>query len=266
MRLEVLISTMHQCDHSVLDRMRVDSDAVVINQCDHESQENFEYKGHKIYWINSTQRGLSKSRNMALQAATADICVVSDDDMEYRDGYADMIRSAFAAKPEVDMFRFQVRGIERIYKSYAKKPGKVNYLNSMKTSSVEMAFRRNAVIQKNLRFDEMIGAGTKFLMGEENAFLYDCLRKKLQIYYLPQIIADLHLGNSSWFSGYTEKYFIGRGAAFAAMDRYMAGFLVWQFAIRKYKKYKNECKPFRAIRLMYQGKKQYLEQKKALKG
>ena len=266
MRLEVLISTMHQCDHTILDKMHVDSDAVVINQCDRESQERFEYKGHEVYWINSTQRGLSKSRNMALQAATADICVISDDDMEYRDGYADMIRSAFAERPEADMLRFQVKGIERVYKAYASKPGKVNYLNSMKTSSVEIAFRRNAVIQHGLYFDEMIGAGTSFLMGEENAFLYECLRKKLQVYYLPQIIADLHLGNSSWFSGYTVKYFVGRGAAFAAMDKHLAGFFIWQFAIRKYKKYKNECAPFKAIRLMYQGKKQYLEQKKSLKG
>lgn len=37
MGLEVLIATMHQTDYSLPEKMNVESDAVVINQCDEES-------------------------------------------------------------------------------------------------------------------------------------------------------------------------------------------------------------------------------------
>lgn len=261
-QIQLLISTMHQKDHTLLDKMRVDSDAVVVNQCDCESQEQFEYKGHHIVWINSTQRGLSRSRNMALQAATAEICVISDDDLEYRDGYAQMICAAFSGQPEADILRFQVRGIERTFKTYPENPCKLGYLGSMKISSVEVAFRREAVVRHGLRFDELIGAGTQFPMGEENTFLFACLRKKLRIFYVPQEIASLHIGDSSWFDGYTERYFYGRGAAFTAMDKNLAGVLMLQFVIRKYARYRHTMKPLQAIRLMRQGRKAYLTQKK----
>ena len=52
---------------------------------------------------------------------------------------------------------------------------------------------------------------------EENALLFQCLRKKLKVYYIPKVIADLHIGESTWFTERNEQYFMGKGAAFAAM-------------------------------------------------
>ena len=51
MTLQLLISTMHQVNFTLLDKMRVASDAVVINQCDRESRETIEYNGYSILWI-----------------------------------------------------------------------------------------------------------------------------------------------------------------------------------------------------------------------
>ena len=131
----------------------------------------------------------------------------------------------------------------------------------MKMASVELVFRRKTFVEKDVKFDELIGAGTEFLMGEENALLFQCLRKKLSIYYVPQIIADLHIGESTWFKGRNESYFVGKGAAFAAMNTPFTTFFILQFAIRKRALYKNEASVWKAICQMMKGKRLYLEKR-----
>ena len=256
MTVELLISTMHQQDYTLLDKMNIHSDAVLINQCDINDKKVFTYNGHRVLWINTTERGLSRSRNMAIRNATADICMLADDDMEYRSNYVDIVCSAFEEK-DADIIGFQVKGIEKEFKKYAKKERRVSYLNSMKMSSVELAFRRNALLEKNIWFDELIGAGTEFLMGEENILLFQCLRKKLHIHYVPQIIANLHIGKSTWFNGINESYFIGKGASFAAMNTPFTTPLILQFAIRKKALYQNEASFWEAICRMMKGKRLY---------
>lgn len=260
MTVEVLISTMHQKNYALLEKMHIASDAVVVNQCDANSEEVFSYHGYRVVWINTTERGLSRSRNMAIRHATADICMIADDDMEYRFNYVDIVCSAFK-KNDADIIGFQVIGIEKEFKKYAGEERRISYLNSMKMASVELAFRRTSFVEKSIRFDELIGAGTEFLMGEENALLFQCLRKKLNIYYVPQIIADLHMGNSTWFNGRNEHYFMGKGAAFAAMNTPFTSLLILQFAIRKKALYQNEASLWEAICRMMKGKRLYLEKR-----
>lgn len=94
MRLQVLVSTMHRKDYSLLDEMNIQSDAVVINQCDIEKTEEFLYKGHNIKWISVKERGIGKSRNMAIENADADIILFADDDIVYDDGMAQAVVGA----------------------------------------------------------------------------------------------------------------------------------------------------------------------------
>lgn len=260
MTVELLISTMHQQDYSLLDKMNIHSDAVLINQCDINDKKVFTYNGHRVLWINTTERGLSRSRNMAIRNATADICMIADDDMEYRSNYVDVVCSAFQ-KNDADIIGFQVIGIEKEFKKYAEEERRISYLNSMKMASVELAFRRASFIGKNIQFDELIGAGTEFLLGEENALLFQCLRKKLNIYYVPQIIADLHIGESTWFNGRNEQYFMGKGASFAAMNTPFTNLFILQFAIRKRVLYQNEATMWEAICQMMKGKCLYIEKR-----
>ncbi|MBE6942128.1 MAG: glycosyltransferase [Ruminococcaceae bacterium] len=256
MTVELLISTMHQTDHTLLEKMKVSSDAVVVNQCDREGRETFDYNGYRIVWIDTTDRGLSKSRNMAIANATADICMLADDDMEYRGDYVSTVLDAFS-QLDGDIISFQVQGIEKPFKNYSPEERKVNFLQSMKISSVEIAFRRDSFAKKEIRFDEMIGAGTEFLMGEENVMLFQCLKKGLKICYTPKEIADLHIGDSTWFKGFNKEYFIGRGAAFTAMQTPFTWLLIWQWAIRKRGLYRQDVAMLAAIKWMNQGKKKY---------
>ena len=50
---------------------------------------------HKIKFISCDEKGLSKSRNKAINNATGDICIIADDDVTYSDDYIEKIRQAY---------------------------------------------------------------------------------------------------------------------------------------------------------------------------
>lgn len=263
MNVQVLVATMHQkrVDYSLLDRLNIQSGAVVVNQCDRDEVHKIEYKGNQIVWIDSTERGLSRSRNMALRYAEAEICLIADDDEVLVSDYSKMIERAFAENCTASMIRFQIDGIGKEFKRYPPNKQPIGFLKSMKMSSVEMAFKRNDIVEKNLVFDELLGTGAEFNHGEENAFVFDCLKKGLKIFYIPVAIAKLHIGNSTWFQGYNEKYFLGSGASYAAMSKSFAWLFIMQFAVRHYKLYKDEISFSNAVLYMFAGKKRYLHMK-----
>lgn len=259
MRVEVLVSTMNQTDHSLIEKMRISTDAVVVNQCQEDSVTEFDYNGSRIKWINSTTRGLSISRNICLSEARGEICLIADDDLEYVEGYEDIVRKAFANNKKASIIRFKVCGIEKTFKNYPKKAEKVGLLKSMKISSVEVAMLRDKVA--GLKFDEYIGAGKKFCMGEENAFLVHCLKNGLKLYFSPQVISNLHITNSSWKDISAERYFISRGAAFEAMDLKIVHLLILQFAIRKWNMFDRSLTIRKRIQLMEDGRKEYITER-----
>lgn len=133
----------------------------------------------------------------------------------------------------------------------------INKFSSFKVSSVQMAFRLKKIWEKNIFFNEKFGAGAEYISGEENLFLLECLRKGLKIKYVPVKIADLYIGNSSWFKGYNEKYFKTKGAFSYCSFRKLWWLYILQFALRKYKLYKNELSFFNALKFMSEGMSEY---------
>ena len=103
MTLEVLVSCMHQEDGSLLERSRISGNAVVINQCNREDYQEYpaEHGTGRMYSIR--QRGLTKSRNMAIQNALADVCLLCDDDEVFVPNYEQEILSAYENLPQADV-------------------------------------------------------------------------------------------------------------------------------------------------------------------
>lgn len=83
------------------------------------------------------------------------------------------------------------------------------------------------------------------------------MKKGLRIYTSSSKIADVYNYESSWFTGYNEKYFFDKGALFAAISKRIAYPLIIQFALRKYPKYKKNIGFFDAYKYMVQGLKHY---------
>ena len=259
MNLEVLVSTMHQKDYNLIKKMNINSDAVVINQCDDNCHNEFCQNEYRIKWINSTERGLSKSRNMAIKNSNASICILADDDLVYVDDYKEKVKTQFELYPDADIITFKVEGIEEKFQDYHTKMRVLNYLTLMKVASVEIAFKRNNILRNSLQFDENFGAGAKYQMGEENIFLTQCMKMGLKIIFVPVKIADLHMGDSSWFKGYTKDYFVSKGAQFTAMSKLLSIPYILQFGLRKYNLYKVDMSLGDSLKYMLQGRKQYLD-------
>lgn len=255
--MQVLLSTMNN-SYDVLQALNIQTDVVVVNQCQYDNEEIFDYRGNTVRWINADSRGLSKSRNVAIKNSSDDICLLADDDLVYIDGYQDIIYEQFEKYAQADVIAFIVEGIEGPFKKYPKKKKYLNLITSMKVSSVQIAFRHSSLINNNISFKEDFGAGAFFYAGEESIFLSDCLKQGLSIMYVPIKIADLHLGESSWFEGFNEHYFITKGAAFTAMSYRLSIPLIVQFALRKRKTFRRQYPLVEAIKSMLKGRKIYL--------
>lgn len=258
MTLCVLLSTMNQKDYNLLKSMNINCNSVVVNQIGFNSINYINKINSKSKWLNSNTLGLSKSRNIALNNSFCEISIFADDDIEYISNFEEVVVSEFKRNPKSDIIIFQVEGIERTFKKYPLYKRKIGYLRSLKISSVEIAFRTKKIIDSNIKFNEKFGAGSMFQNGEENIFLFNCLRKGLKITYVPRKIANIHVGNSSWFKGFTKKYFEDKAALFTEMSRMFSLFFIFQFAIRKFNFYKNDFSFFSVITFMLKARYNYL--------
>ncbi len=262
-KLQVLLSAMFLEGYEYINSLQISGDCLVVNQCERESSDVIIEKTRTVKYIETTERGLSKSRNMAIRNADADVCILCDNDVEYVESYEALICNAFEAHPTADIIVFYIQRKEKPVPNYPTER-RMNYLSVLKIFSPEVAFRREAVLKHGISFHERFGAGAHYYMGEENLFLYDCLRAGLEILYMPVKIAALRETESTWFQGYEERFFISRGANYCAMTRGFSVLLILQFAVRKRKLYQGSQTMLQAIRLMLRGRREYLNEIKGL--
>ena len=260
MNIEVLLSCMNQPDANIAKRINAQSDIVIINQCDTNGSSVETYMNKKgnpfhAYFISTTERGLSRSRNMAIKNAHADICLLADDDEYFFDNAAADIVQAYYDHPDADVITFKVEGSHGSKKSYAQKLSHIGYLNALHVSSVQISFRRESIVNNGILFDPEMGAGTGHGCGEENKFLYDCLHKHLRIIHVPISIASLASGGEShWFKGWTKRFFIERGWATARyLGKPLAAVYAIYYAIAKRKLYGCDISFTDALMGMFKG-------------
>ena len=212
MTLQVLVSTMHQTDHSLLEKMNIQSDAIVINQCDRNEIEYFSFNGHDILWMSLNERGIGLSRNTALMRASADIVLFADDDVRYVDGYPQMVLSAFEKNPKADFLLVDLESIgdvRRINKPFEFR--RIRWYNSMHYGAVHFACKRESILAKSLSFSLLFGGGARYGSGEDSIFLAGALKSGMKVWSVPGYIGTVRCGASTWFKGYTDKYFFDKG-------------------------------------------------------
>ena len=231
--VEVLVACMHQKDDSLYSQMNLQTDAVLANQCDfYAYKEYVEQNGATVKLVSTTDRGVGKNRNKALMNASGKYLLCSDQDMVYVDGYDRIVEAAFSRCPKADLIVFNLEYLNRF--TPARKEGRkfkrVHLWNCMRYGTARVAMRRNAVEKGCLAFSTLYGGGAKYSSGEDSLFIRDALRKGLRMYYCPTIIAKVKQEESSWFNGYTEKFFVDKGVLIANAFPILKHFLVYYFA------------------------------------
>ena len=259
MKFQVLLSIMNSKNpKNHLKKMNIKQNYIVINQVTNSDikltnkSENF----NKI--VSLKDSGLSKSRNMAILNSEADIGLLSDDDMYYVDDFEKIIINSYDKHKDADIIAFSIEYEDNSIRKKVFKEGKINFLKSLKLSSVQLSINLNSVKKNNIVFDEKFGSGSKYFMGEENIFLSDCLKKGLKIYYVPIKIGTLKANSDSkWFKGYNKEYFKSKGAVFYRISKRIYILLIVQFALRKVKLYHKNMSVLNAIKFMLEGVKDY---------
>lgn len=258
MDLEVLVATMHQNDHTLIDKMKLQSDTIIVNQCNRNAFEKFEYKGKQVRFLSFSEQGVGLSRNTALMRATGDICLLADDDLVYVDNYEEIVLNAFKNNPKADVIIFTVTIFDDNGQRTRKLENKkVWFHNFMSYGAVRVAFKRSAILKKNIFFSLLFGGGARYGSGEDSLFLYECLKKGLKVYTCSEKIADVYNYNSTWFKGYDDKYFIDKGIFFTTLSKRWAWLLSLQFAIRRQNRFKGNKSWIEAYKLMLKGAKAY---------
>lgn len=254
MTVQVLVAAVGQNDHSLLEKMNIQSDVIVGNQCNSNSVEKFSFRGHRAMYLNFAERGVGLNRNNALMRADGDICLFADDDMVYCDDYVAIVTEAFQQYPDADVLIFNLE--ESVTTRYViQKPLRVHYLNYLRYGTARVAVRLDSVRENGIFFNQCFGGGTSRCHGEDNLFLTDCLKKGLRIRAIPATIARLTEERpSSWNTGYDEKYLQDQGALYRTISRRWWRFLCLQDAIRRRNSYKSVGSWWTAFQIMSQTK------------
>ena len=166
MKVEVLASVMHEEPDALIHRMGLDSDAVIINQCDRLDYQEKEVSGHRIRFYSFPDRGVGRSRNEAILRAEGDICLFSDGDLVYRPGYAEAVAAEFVQNPDADMILFNVI-VEESRKTYhITERKKVHWYNCGRYGAVSFAVRRESLLRSGVTFSLLFGGGARYGSGE----------------------------------------------------------------------------------------------------
>lgn len=161
--------------------------------------------------VESWQKGLCRSRNMALGLAEADVAVICDDDIDYTPSGLQRLMDALSRRSEALMaFRVEVPGSGIVY------PAQTHSLERLPRGywlrSCEMALRPALLRDKGIAFNENFGLGSPmFQSGEEDILRIDILEAGLGAVFIP-VEAGSHRGAATTGMRRDHNHWLAKGA------------------------------------------------------
>ena len=253
MTIQTLISALHADQEKLIEQMNLQTDAILINQCDQCSYMERIKKSFTIQCYDMKEIGVGLSRNNALLRAKADIILFSDDDIRYADGYGERIVEEFQRHPEADMIFFNLDVCEERKTYENKKWKRVRLLGSGRYPTYSLAVRRQPVQKARVTFSLFYGGGAMFSNGEDSLFIKDCLRAGLKAYASDVTIGREEERTSTWFQGYHEKFFYDRGVLYHDLYGKLARIFGFRFVYSKRKIMCKEIPAKKAYQLLLKG-------------
>lgn len=257
MKIEVIISTVNMSDPiTLIKRINIKSDTIIINQCNHKSIKNMTINNHKIRIYSVTSKGISNSHNEGLKhiSSNTDIVLFADDNIRYVDNYKEIVIDAYKNN-SCDIITFNIARNDG--RKVKVTPKHIGYITSMRIQTPAITINNRTV---KLKFDNEFGTGSKYMMGEENIYLYDALKKHKKIIKINKLLCiKNNIRPSTWYKGIDGAYLYDLGAAFARMTKKYSTLLIIQYTFRKYKEYNMSM--YEAYKTLKKGQKDYLKTK-----
>lgn len=162
----------------------------------HQISNDFNYDYSKVELIDfcdvivTKDKGLSKSRNIALNSCKTEFLLLSDDDVDYLGNSLDVIvKGDYLQGKYVSCFKACIKSDHsKDFKAYSKSSKKLNTLDCAKVSSIEMIVNMKLWRKSPVYFDEQFGLGTSNPSGEEFIFLTDIKKQGEAVFFQPSTI------------------------------------------------------------------------------
>lgn len=193
MEFEILISTMYRNNMDFLEEMfaRVGGPrfpVLIVNQTDPENQLKSESEHIRV--INSSSRGLSQSRNLAIAHAKGKVCLVADDDVTYLPGFEEVILRAHQRQQEAVVITFKM--LDQAGREFRSYPDHTEHdLSTIGTvNGVVISFKREPLLQAGIVYNRHFGLGCTFQSANEYVFMRNVLKSGVRALFEPQPILE----------------------------------------------------------------------------
>ncbi len=231
---EILVATMYRTNLDFLEAMFPEETynnyhILVVNQTDKERQLQSNVPSVRI--INSFERGLSQSRNLAVGEATGEVCLVADDDVRYVKNLEKIVLNAYAKNKNASIITFQMTNFEGdLYQKYPD-PGRHTSKTIRSVNGVVISFKPKVLRETNTYYDPHFGLGCTFQTANEFVFMKNALKANLKAIFQPMVILS-HPNHSSGRDMGSDRVVYAR----AALTHKYYGFLsyLWVFKFMRY--------------------------------
>lgn len=197
--VEILVATMHRTSLDFLWKMftfnnHADFNILIVNQTTIDKQliSNYDH----INVINSFEFGVPKSRNLAISKATAELCLMADDDIVYQPNLKIIITDAYLNHPDAAMISFEAMDKDGFkYANYSAE-GTHNKETLRDIYTWVISFNRMIYKRNDIYYNSHFGFGSIFQGCEEYVFLRNAYDKKLKMVHVSNTIVQ-HPNESS---------------------------------------------------------------------
>lgn len=256
-RLEILISAVNKAAEELPLKMKIETDAVIVNQITDadgtDKDEVIETPGGRCKILTRHAKGVGLSRNTAFEVSDHELIHFGDDDIVYDEGYAQRIIDEFDKHPEADMLLFNVKAQEGRETYWNEDFAKITWKNYGRYPAYAIAARRDKLAASGVKYSLLFGGGAEFMNGEDSLFLHDCLKTGLNMYRTTVSLGHEEAGESTWFKGFTEKFFFDRGVLYHFLYGKMAKILGFRYLFKNRKEMCSEMGLIRSYKLLKKG-------------
>lgn len=236
MNFELLISTMNKSMSEVqvmLSENNIFCNTLVVVQGDIEGYEELLIETQLIRVVFTKERGLSKSRNLAISYCNADYAFIMDDDVDIDcEALEEVIFQANKDNSDIFTCKF-------LYKSGGSSKPNLDsvffhdFITLASVNSIEIGFRVESIKKNRIKFNESFGLGTSLPSGEEYIFLTDCLKKGLKVKYYPFYIG-IHPDITSGMDFYTtSSKILAKREMLKHIFKWKSSFFILAFWLKK---------------------------------
>jgi glycosyltransferase involved in cell wall biosynthesis len=156
-----------------------------------------------IRYLSMEELGLSKSRNFGVKNSYSKFILITDDDVRFIPSSLESFVTSLKIQKESLFYVLKTGYIDeaqfRVYMGFTKSDSLTLQRQILSICSVEMCFPRS--LWDEVKFNEKIGKGTKFPIGEDTLFCFGAFKKGVAFSLYPTQISTLmdkeHSGSSN---------------------------------------------------------------------